>query len=341
VVLRVDRCIYCFYWKPVETFNKEHVVQQAFGTFGTETPVLSCVCTHCNKTMGDEVDRKIARDSIEALDRVWSGLKKASDYKTEGKRSTLRIELGLPGQLRGAPGYHMPDPDGGPELVATPLPRVGFTNSADSPPVEWFSLDELPTPDQLEERGYKRGPSLRIVCSGVPVSEVQDMLEAAGYKRGNAEQLMDPPNGRIRGEIVATIGDPEFRAVSKIAFNYLAFVGGADFVRLPQFHAIRRFARYGEKLPWQSVRPGPNPWLFERAGTSEPLVGHYVIVRSSEGVIDANVCLFTRVCYAIRLAADPFPMAVTVNAGHLFDLKGRAAVELNVEGMPLMGVDPP
>lgn len=340
MTLRVDRCIYCLDWKPVEAFNKEHVVQQAFGTFGPNTPVLSCVCTHCNKTLGDQVDRKLARDSFESLDRVHTGLKKPTEYKTEGKRSTLRIELGLPGQLKGAPGYHIADPDGGQTLVATPLPRVGFTNSEQDPPTEWFPVELIPTSDQLVALGYERGPSLRVLCSGVEASQVQKILVEKGFKAGNAVELQALPSGKIRGQIVSMIGDPEFRAVSKIAFNYLAHCGGADFVRLPQFNPIRRFIRHGEMLPWPSARPVHNPWFVARNGTDEPLVGHYVIVRGDGNAIDANVCLFTRICYAVRLAAGPFPMPLRVDAGHLFDIDGHDAIPVNVEGLGLVSVEP-
>jgi hypothetical protein len=36
------------------------------------------------------------------------------------------------------------------------------------------------------------------------------------------------------------------RAVAKIAFNYAAYVLGADFVRNSGFDTIRRFIRYNE-----------------------------------------------------------------------------------------------
>jgi hypothetical protein len=153
-MLMVARCIYCAYWKPVEAFNTEHVVHKAFGTFGAETPVLKCVCSHCNKTLGDEVDRKFTRDSVEALERVKAGLTSPANYKTEGKRSTLYVEFDKEGPFRGSRGYHVPDSSGS-ELAVTPLPQIGFARTETETP-EWFTLDQLPTKEELRTRGVQR-----------------------------------------------------------------------------------------------------------------------------------------------------------------------------------------
>jgi hypothetical protein len=290
------------------------------------------VCWECNGTLGDEIDRKIARDSIEAVDRVRTGLKKPSAYKTEGKRSTSRVEFDEDGPLQGAYGYHVPDPNGGQSLAVAPLPQIGFART-ESGPFEWFLIDDLPTKDEMIERGYERGTDAFIRTWGLPISTAQDELEKKGFKRGTVQEETQPPRGRVHVEIVTKISDPEFRAVSKIAFNYLAFIGGSDFVLMPQFNEIRRFIRYGAKLPWASVRPGPNPWLITRHD-GRALVGHYVLVKGDNGIIDAQVCLFTRICYTIRLAAGGFLMPVTINAGHLFDIDGRQTVTLAAAKLP-------
>jgi hypothetical protein len=101
---------------------------------------------------------------------------------------------------------------------------------------------------------------------------------------------------------------------------------------LPQFDAIRRFIRYGEQPPWEPVRPAANQLAILGRDTGAPLSGHYVVVRGDRNAIDGYVCLFTRICYRVRLAAGGFPGRVS--AGHIFDLGGRRAWALSVDELP-------
>lgn len=63
------QCIYCKNTQPTNQFNREHVIPDSFGTFGPDTPVLNCVCKKCNSFLGKELDRPLARDSMEAAMR--------------------------------------------------------------------------------------------------------------------------------------------------------------------------------------------------------------------------------------------------------------------------------
>ena len=120
------RCIYCLETRPVGFFDREHVIPQAFGTFDSATPVLDCVCKECNGGLGRELDEKVARDSLEAIDRVSAGLKKAAQFRTLGTRSTLHVQFDKEGPLKGARGHHVPDPAGGEKLAVTPNPQLGL-----------------------------------------------------------------------------------------------------------------------------------------------------------------------------------------------------------------------
>ena len=55
------KCIYCLEDKQPAEFDAEHVLNQAFGTYGGDTPTLHCVCQDCNKALGDAVDLPLAR----------------------------------------------------------------------------------------------------------------------------------------------------------------------------------------------------------------------------------------------------------------------------------------
>ena len=67
------RCIYCPQNDPDRFRGVEHVIPQSFGTFGSETPTLDCVCDDCNAYFGRELDQLLARDTIEGVKRYNRG----------------------------------------------------------------------------------------------------------------------------------------------------------------------------------------------------------------------------------------------------------------------------
>jgi HNH endonuclease len=313
-------------------FNREHVIPQAYGTFGGATPVLHCVCTRCNTEFGRHFDEKIARDGIEAIDRVRVGLKNAADYRNLGKRSTTHVEFDKDSPMQGALGFHVPNPHGD-GLAVTPMPQVGVARSA-AGPFEWFPLSNLPTKEELIALGYERGPDVVFQTWGVPISEAQDALESKGFARGTVVSETQPPTGRIRTQIIARISDPELRGFSKIAFNYLAHVAGAAFVLRAEFNEIRRFVRYGVQVGSPPVEVSMNPWAVTDDKTGAPLVGHYVIVRTRDSTIEADVCLLMRLRYRITLARGGFLIPVAVSSGHLFDVQRQTALRMPSDHLP-------
>jgi hypothetical protein len=329
------RCIYCLETKRIGAFDREHVIPQAFGTFDSATPVLDCVCKSCNGDLGKELDEKLARDSLEALDRVAAGLKKAAKFQTVGKRSTLHVEFDKEGPLKGAKGHHVPDPAGGEKLAVAPNPQLGFSMTEDGP-VEWFPLHETWTKDDVRQRlGVERGVNLCVHTWGVPAIEGQDELERRGFNRGTLEREIQPPSGHVKTTVVGLITAADFRAIAKIAFNYLTFIAGPNFVLEPQFNEIRRFVRQGVPLPWESVKPTPNPWLVTNDNDNDkPLVGHYVIIRTRGRDIECDVCLLMRTRYRVKLAAGGFLTPVSVNSGHLFDVVNRRALRIPSDQFP-------
>ena len=68
------RCIYCLEYKPSVAFNWEHVIPQAFGRFGKDSPVLDCVCELCNVHLGWELEQSSSYSSIEGVHRFVAGL---------------------------------------------------------------------------------------------------------------------------------------------------------------------------------------------------------------------------------------------------------------------------
>lgn len=316
------RCIYCLETKPNAEFDRDHVVPEAFGSFVPDNLVVRCVCRSCNNGLGRTIEEKMSRDTLEGLDRVRHGLKKASEWKSLGRRSTLRVEFDRSGPLKGAVGYHVPDPTGD-GLAVTPAAMIGLGRSPEGP-FEWFAVDQLPPKAALLEMGYERGTTVYLQFWGIPFRDVREPLEQKGY---NVEQVTETPapRGRVRVDVVGRIGDPEFRVVSKIALNYVAATAGPGYALMPNFNAIRRFILEGVRLESPPVRLAHALEVVRADGTVAR--AHYVSVHHRAGQTIAQVSLFSRLRYVILLSDIPFLFPVHWETAHVFDLEARKVAQ--------------
>jgi hypothetical protein len=138
-------------------------------------------------------------------------------------------------------------------------------------------------------------------------------FRAALAERGisfEVESEVPPLSGQVGVELVYNLGRPEFRALTKIALNYVAAVAGADVALSPAFDQARRFARYDEgKRP---VAPPPH-------ARHDPQRCHYVSVQKIAGAVVAHVSLLMRVTYyEVILASEGFDG--DLSTAHIFNL---------------------
>ena len=63
---------------------------------------------------------------------------------------------------------------------------------------------------------------------------------------GHSVSFAGSTTGEVTTEVEARFENIHARAISKIAFNYLAKMLGAEFALRPEFNGIRGFVRYGE-----------------------------------------------------------------------------------------------
>jgi hypothetical protein len=312
------RCIYCLETKPDSEFNAEHVIPRAFGKFQRNL-TLHCVCESCNTHFGRNLDEKLSRDSIEAVDRVRYGVKKSSEFRSLGKRSTLHARI-TDGPLAGAYAHHVPAPDGK-SLGLQPLPQVAFAHSKEGP-FEWFLLDEIPSREEYIAMGY--GPTSVIRAEGVSSLDVaQEALERAGFSRGTKEDEWRYKDGTARAETIGFVGDVDCRAVAKIAFNYFASIVGPAIAMMPQFNDVRRYVREGVQPPQSVVLVQPNPGVIERATDGAAAMGHFIAFQRLGSQFIGQVSLFLRMRYAVLLSADEFSIPFTASSAHFFDLESR------------------
>lgn len=264
---------------------------------------------------------------MEGLDRFKWGLKKAGEFKSLGKRSTTHVQIMEDGPLKGVYCKFTPKPEAD-DLDIEPLPQVGFALEEDGP-FDWFLLDQLPTKRELGEmKGYEAGAQVCLRVWGISLEEALPILDAKGYPRGEHTGQTMPNQGRVLSDVVFQISHPEWRAVAKIAFNYLAYVAGANFALLPNFNEVRRYVRHDDRPDSRLVKYAP-PVHVERQSKGRAFLAHFVTVERHGDSVIGQVSLLCRFRYAVLLSRGGLTLNFPLRSGHIFDLEDRKVVPIS------------
>lgn len=132
----------------------------------------------------------------------------------------------------------------------------------------------------------------------------------------------------LLAETQATINHTIFRATAKIAFNYLAYWEGGEFVRQLSFDWIRNFVRYGVQAPYPLVKVS-QPSILADEGIRRR-VGHSVTLAwgTDRVSIVAQVSLLNLFTYSICLARNYEGGRRRVVRGHFFNTYNGEILEL-------------
>lgn len=238
------QCIYCLKFEPEVSFTKKaHVIPESFG--GTlQINANGLECDACNQFFGDQPERVLARDTLEAHLRVTFGIKSPEDFKSMGPNSRITTRCpsgpykGAFCYLRYVPGSKVPARD--------QIPQVGLKR-LDRAELDWFLPDDVPPRDALDANVYDlQGADSLHVLSDDPET-ILEALKSKGYV------LKDPrptrhrdAKGEFDAKVDIRIDRPVVRAIAKIAFSYLAAICGAEVALRSDFEPIRRFILHGE-----------------------------------------------------------------------------------------------
>jgi hypothetical protein len=322
------RCIYCQETKPEEGFRrKEHVIPQSFGRF-RDNLTLTIVCDECNQYFGDNLELSLARDTFEGHSRFEHGVKDADQFRPFGKSSRIVIRM-TEGPFAGAYAYREYNAQED-RIVLEPLPQIGF-RSRNTDTYGYFLLDEIPGRSELVERGFDTSKPDSIRSLALAVEEVQRQLEAKGIgfeyggevvSRERAKSMLCEVEGQIDGAI--------FRAIAKIAFNYLAYWQGEVFVGGAPFDAARRFIRYGTQAGYQLVLIRQEAILEDEPVEGRRRLGHLITVNwAGDNVsILGQVSLFNWITYRVSLARDVQGERRDIAKGSFFNVANGEILEL-------------
>lgn len=314
--MAIHRCIWCVTEKPEAAFNVEHVLPQSFGTFEDNFTLVHVVCKECNDFFARELEPWLARDSLEGFDRYRYGQKPTTEFKSQGKRSTTRVQL-TEGPFAGAWGFTLPDEE---RLGIRAFPQAGFAKAADGP-FDWYMLDELPTKEDLKAKGYMGECHIRL-CECHDVEAVMALLRQKGIEYSPTESFI-PESGPTWAEHVFRPGLHHRRALAKIAMNYLAHQYGSEVALEARFDAIRDLVMRGVKPERHYYAIDEHPIIEGDKEGARRLFGHMLLVnRLKDGAgIEGIVSLYNRFRHRFCLSVDPG--SPIEPHGHYFDVIGR------------------
>lgn len=328
------RCIYC---KRTDVrFNREHVIPEAFGSYGADTMVLGNneVCEECNSRLGREIDQILSRDSFEALLRANSLPQGHGDSE---RFSARRSRIFLPdeeqfGILRGA-RLAIDWNTRRPKLLDQVIIR-----SRDGE-IHTFLADEFQAADASFFQDLERG-AVRVVGTDQEIFEaLSQLVRDRGIQVGNRESLsvpstMVPPE--IRTVIEGRIDTRTWRAIAKIAFNYLAYNEGAALVLADRLDPIRDYIR-GARTDLAMVRLLNTPILANETYTWRAFDGHLVAYQGEGRRLIGKVSLYNSITYEVLLCSD-LGLYYPIKKGHAFDPAERRAT--TITSMPFQVLQP-
>jgi hypothetical protein len=208
-------------------------------------------------------------------------------------------------------------------------PQIGIRHDLEEK-WRWVTEEEfLAIPDR-EIKG-------RAICVLTPPDEesranlvavVQQRVPDFEPRTVRREKLATNPDGKIEMAVDATVDAPLARAISKIAFNYLAHVTGSEFALRSCFDPLRAFVRWGSGSWPLTVKPGPLLRLDETA--NKRVTRAHLVTVAWRGPFTASqivgqVSLFNGVVYEVMLC-ERYPSEEVwrpVDSGHQFDWEKR------------------
>lgn len=268
-------CIYCRRKDDITSFKGvEHVIPQAFGKFGPETPTLNCVCDDCNGWFGKNLDIFLARETVEGIVRYSMGIR-SSEARPQ-KYLSIKLEEGPEtGQFAGMKIMI----DGTTGELMKPRAQFQILNQRTGK-IETYlrhQIDGLKLPASDYGRPGDGSSNGTWECCIYAMSkqehdEIVDALRSNGiaFMPGASFQMPEvnsTENFSIPVAIEGEVTDMHRRAHAKIFLNFIAKFLGCEEALRPHWDFLRQFARYGrDKIKYRMLeRP------FESAPDSEAL----------------------------------------------------------------------
>lgn len=332
-------CIYCKETKNVNLFTTEHVIPKAFGTFGTETFILDCVCDNCNKYFGNKLEVFFARGSLEAFERFKRGIKSVSESSKINKhRLTFKINYGDYNNVL----VEMVTENN--ELKFNFVAQVGFFSKKHQT-YEFFSLTDLEFQEKIEKEKYDFSDSIGIIYwvkDEKEIMRVTKVLSKHGitFKKRADLPTLSQKEDKIPVEAISIIDRLATRTICKILFNYMAKICGPDFALNPSFDPTRSFIRDDRDITYKVMRASNTSILYydKCFSTMRQTDGHLIVLETvgSTGKLIGKLSLFNTITYEVVLCQYFNGIFRSIRTGHHFDWRNKIIELLNSSSIILV-----
>jgi hypothetical protein len=165
--------------------------------------------------------------------------------------------------------------------------------------------------------------------------EIRETVLKRFPKFRNEGKLDLPPpesvDGKMLVEVKFRVDRLLTRAISKTAFNYVAFHAGAPFVLNDSFDPIRRFIRFDENgANWREfVQFLSDPLLAQETEEVQITRGHILMAGWKDfKTLTAWISPFNAMAYEVTLTPRFSGVSLTVRAGHIYDWAAHKIIPL-------------
>ncbi len=324
------KCIYCLEDKPNNFFEKaEHVLPQSFGKFKNNLTLNKIVCDECNEYFGNHLEISLGRDTLEGMSRFEHKVKNKHEFKSPGKKSRINIKVDE-GPFKGAYAYREYS-DSEDKIIIKPIPQVGF-KKIDGADYVYFPLDEIPDKQYLEKHFSLKAPK-SIAVLGCTADKAQKHLSEKNISLSLSPDGEFSPSENLPDwgcVVTGKIDQIIFRSIAKIAFNYLTYWAGRDFVVDSSFNPIRRYIRFGEEISFPFVVIIEKAIMFDEPIEGKRRLGHLITLDWSDNKLSiaSNVSLFNFNTYSVLLAKNYKGKSFNLRKGNFFNIADNEILEL-------------
>ena len=273
----------------------------------------------------------LSRDSLEAVLRLRYGLKPASEWK-DLRYKQLKLKVLEPGPWAGATVILEADRTGN-GIEPVPVAQAGFCWTGSS--IWDWVLEEEMNAERVAPYKDAQG-KLGIRVCGPSATDHKRLIETLAQCGVKFVKQGDPrapitTDGTVGIQIETEIDSAIVRAVAKIAFNYVAWVHGSEFVLRSDFDDARHYIRLGKEPLLRVVKPDKNPILSDDSRHFRQTNGHLVVFDwnySQRGLL-ARVSLFNTMTHLVLLCPDYSGIRRdNLRTGHHFDIESRAVAPI-------------
>lgn len=313
-------CIYCKQTKESDEFNREHVFHNSFGKYKNAFTLTKKVCKVCNQTFGDGIDEKLSRKTYEGMYRFYEGINspKEFDFKKHGK---CKSRVAQDGFMKGQGIDVFYDPEAK-KIQCKPKGDVAFKKQDGT--YDFYFISNLPTKGEFEEKYPLHCDQIKIVN----LDKKDEISKELANYFGVSDYTLEDESFDINCGVEYAYGRDVFRAIAKIAFNYLAYFYSTETLLKNCFDPIRNFI-YNGAGEWQNfIGVSKKPILPEKNGMA--ISGHIIISDIFPGGrVVARIALFNLLQYTVFLTSYESNMFI-IPRGHLFDPHGHKIIKLDL-----------